>query len=277
MKPCLAAKNMRRGFIARLAIGTSLKFRTTASKFNGRRRSFRSTLAKRMGLPLVATSDAHYVRREDAVAQDVLLCINTGKFRTDTNRMRMEGDQFFLRSPEEMYAAFPGLKTRSRAVSKLPTASISNLSSASGTFRRSRRRRAKRRRLICANLRERDCASATPTIRNDGKTAIRNRANLARKCGSGSSASSASSISSASAITSSSCGTLCGTRPSRTSPARRAVRASGRSCATRSRSATFARCTMVCCSSGFWTRTAAKRPISTSTSARIAVAKSFSM
>ena len=67
-------------------------------------------LAKRMGLPLVATSDAHYVLREDAVAQDVLLCINTGKFRTDTNRMRMEGDQFYLRSPEEMYASFPGLE-----------------------------------------------------------------------------------------------------------------------------------------------------------------------
>jgi DNA polymerase-3 subunit alpha len=65
-------------------------------------------LAKRMGLPTVATSDAHYVRQEDAVAQDVLLCINTGKFRTDTNRMRMEGDQFYLRSPQEMYAAFPG-------------------------------------------------------------------------------------------------------------------------------------------------------------------------
>ncbi|HEX3601246.1 MAG TPA: DNA polymerase III subunit alpha, partial [Lacipirellulaceae bacterium] len=67
-------------------------------------------LAKRMGLPLVATSDAHYVRREDAVAQDVLLCINTGKFRTDTNRMRMEGDQFYLRSPEDMYASFPGFE-----------------------------------------------------------------------------------------------------------------------------------------------------------------------
>ena len=40
----------------------------------------------------------------------MLLCINTGKFRTDTNRMRMEGDQFFLRSPEEMYAAFPGFE-----------------------------------------------------------------------------------------------------------------------------------------------------------------------
>jgi DNA polymerase-3 subunit alpha len=65
-------------------------------------------LARRMGLPTVATCDAHYVRREDAEAQDVLLCINTGKFRTDTNRMRMEGDEFYLRSPEEMYAAFAG-------------------------------------------------------------------------------------------------------------------------------------------------------------------------
>ena len=65
-------------------------------------------LANRMGLPTVATSDAHYVRREDAEAQDVLLCINTGKFRTDSNRMRMEGDQFYLRSPDEMYAAFSG-------------------------------------------------------------------------------------------------------------------------------------------------------------------------
>ena len=65
-------------------------------------------LASRMGLPLVATSDVHYVIREDAEAQDVLLCINTGKFRTDTNRMRMESNEFYLRSPEEMYAAFPG-------------------------------------------------------------------------------------------------------------------------------------------------------------------------
>src|SRR5437667_261306 len=67
-------------------------------------------LAKKLGIPLVATSDAHYVQREDAVAQDVLLCINTGKFRTDTNRMRMENDSFYLRAPEEMYAHFSGLE-----------------------------------------------------------------------------------------------------------------------------------------------------------------------
>jgi DNA polymerase-3 subunit alpha len=64
-------------------------------------------VATRMGLPTVVTSDAHYVRQEDAVAQDVLLCINTGKYRTDANRMRMEGDQFFLRSAAEMFAALP--------------------------------------------------------------------------------------------------------------------------------------------------------------------------
>ena len=67
-------------------------------------------VARRMGIPLVATSDAHYVDREDAEAQDVLLCINTGRFRTDANRMKMEGSEFFLRAPEEMYNAFPGLE-----------------------------------------------------------------------------------------------------------------------------------------------------------------------
>jgi DNA polymerase-3 subunit alpha len=67
-------------------------------------------IAKRMGLPLVTTCDAHYVDPEDAEAQDVMLCINTGKFRTDTNRMRMENNTFYLRKPEEMYAHFPGLE-----------------------------------------------------------------------------------------------------------------------------------------------------------------------
>ena len=67
-------------------------------------------IANRLGLPLVATSDAHYVDQADAEMQDVMLCINTGKFRTDVQRMKMEGDQFFLRSPEQMYESFPGLE-----------------------------------------------------------------------------------------------------------------------------------------------------------------------
>lgn len=66
-------------------------------------------IANRLGIPMVATSDVHYIHREDAEAQDILLCVNTGKFRTDTNRMRMDTDEFYLRSPADMYAAFPGM------------------------------------------------------------------------------------------------------------------------------------------------------------------------
>ena len=68
-------------------------------------------IANKLGIPLVATSDAHYVDQGDAETQDVLLCINTGKFRTDVQRMKMEGDQFFLRSPQQMYESFPGLES----------------------------------------------------------------------------------------------------------------------------------------------------------------------
>lgn len=64
-------------------------------------------LARRMGLPLVATSDAHYLTRDDAKAHDVLLCINTGKTLDDPNRMRFDTEEFFVRSPAEMYEAMP--------------------------------------------------------------------------------------------------------------------------------------------------------------------------
>ena len=67
-------------------------------------------VANRVGLPVVATSDCHYVDREDASAQDVMLCINTGRFRTDQNRMKMDVDEFYLRPPEEMYANFVGME-----------------------------------------------------------------------------------------------------------------------------------------------------------------------
>ena len=66
-------------------------------------------VAQRLNIPMVATSDVHYIHREDAEAQDILLCVNTGRFRTDTNRMRMDSNEFFLRSPDEMQAAFPDM------------------------------------------------------------------------------------------------------------------------------------------------------------------------
>ncbi len=66
-------------------------------------------IANKVGLPLVATSDCHYVDPEDWESQDVMLCINTGRFRTDDKRMKMDGQEYFLRTPEQMYNKFPGL------------------------------------------------------------------------------------------------------------------------------------------------------------------------
>jgi DNA polymerase III subunit alpha len=63
-------------------------------------------LAHRMGLPLVATNDAHYLCQSDAEMHDVLLCVNTKSYRSDENRMKIGTDQLFIRSPEQMYEAF---------------------------------------------------------------------------------------------------------------------------------------------------------------------------
>ena len=65
-------------------------------------------LAREEGLPLVITNDAHYLRKEDADMQDVLLCIQTGKTVDDQNRMRFETQEFYLKSEEELRALFPG-------------------------------------------------------------------------------------------------------------------------------------------------------------------------
>ncbi|MCA9049133.1 MAG: DNA polymerase III subunit alpha, partial [Planctomycetaceae bacterium] len=67
-------------------------------------------LANQMGLPLVATNDAHYLTRDDAKVQDVLLCVNTRTTRDDPNRMKMSNNGLYICSPEEMYATFSGLE-----------------------------------------------------------------------------------------------------------------------------------------------------------------------
>ncbi len=64
-------------------------------------------LARELDLGLVATNDAHYLRRQDARIQDVLMCIQMGKTVEDQNRMRFEGDEFYLKSADEMAALFP--------------------------------------------------------------------------------------------------------------------------------------------------------------------------
>ncbi|MCH3965889.1 MAG: DNA polymerase III subunit alpha [Clostridium sp.] len=63
-------------------------------------------MSAELGIPLVATNDVHYINREDYRAHDILLCIQTGKTVDDENRMRYPSDQFYLKSPEEMYEMF---------------------------------------------------------------------------------------------------------------------------------------------------------------------------
>src|SRR5246500_1551581 len=63
-------------------------------------------LEKDLGLPLVATNDSHYLCEDDAHAQDVMVCIQTGKSIQDTNRMKFDGNQFFVKSHAEMAQVF---------------------------------------------------------------------------------------------------------------------------------------------------------------------------
>ena len=67
-------------------------------------------MSQETGLKLVATNDIHYINAEDAEAHDILLCIQTQKKVTDTDRMRYDGGQYYLKSEEEMLQLFPYAK-----------------------------------------------------------------------------------------------------------------------------------------------------------------------
>ncbi|MCI9223206.1 MAG: DNA polymerase III subunit alpha [Oscillospiraceae bacterium] len=64
-------------------------------------------LSRETGIPMVATNDCHYLTREDAAMQDVLMCVQMGKLVEDADRMRFETDEFYVKSEEEMRALFP--------------------------------------------------------------------------------------------------------------------------------------------------------------------------
>jgi DNA polymerase III subunit alpha len=63
-------------------------------------------IARRIGAPLLATNDSHYVHRHDAVAHDALLCVQTGSLMSDPNRFKFHGDEHFLKTASEMRALF---------------------------------------------------------------------------------------------------------------------------------------------------------------------------
>ena len=66
-------------------------------------------ISRETGIPLVVTNDAHYLRREDAAMQDVLLCVQTGKTVDDENRMKFQTEEFYLKSEEELKQLFPNV------------------------------------------------------------------------------------------------------------------------------------------------------------------------
>lgn len=63
-------------------------------------------MSKKLDLPLIATNDAHYLKREDAEWHDILLCVQTGSVVTDEKRYRFTGSDYYFRSPEEMWQLF---------------------------------------------------------------------------------------------------------------------------------------------------------------------------
>lgn len=64
-------------------------------------------LSQETGIPLVATNDAHYLHQEDAKLQDILICIGTGKTLNDETRLKMQTDQMYVKSGDQMAALFP--------------------------------------------------------------------------------------------------------------------------------------------------------------------------
>ena len=64
-------------------------------------------IARKTGIPLVATNDVHYLKQEDYIAHDIFLCIGSKNNRNETDRKKFYGDQFYLKTCEEMSALFP--------------------------------------------------------------------------------------------------------------------------------------------------------------------------
>ena len=63
-------------------------------------------ISKRTGIPLIATNDSHYIDKDDANAQDILLCIGTGRYKSEEKRMRFDGSGFYFKTQKEMYELF---------------------------------------------------------------------------------------------------------------------------------------------------------------------------
>ncbi|MBQ3067158.1 MAG: PHP domain-containing protein, partial [Clostridia bacterium] len=66
-------------------------------------------LARELDIKLVVTNDVHYLNKQDAVLQDIMMCVQMGKYVDDTDRMKFEGEEFYLKDHDEMAQLFPNL------------------------------------------------------------------------------------------------------------------------------------------------------------------------
>ncbi len=66
-------------------------------------------LSEETGIPLIATNDAHYLRKQDALLHEILLCIQTGTNMNNEDRMRFDSEEFYIKSPKEMYELFKNI------------------------------------------------------------------------------------------------------------------------------------------------------------------------
>jgi DNA polymerase-3 subunit alpha len=90
-------------------------------------------LSKKTGIPLVATNDCHYINKDDAEAQDIIMLINTGTNIDDKERLSMLGEDFSIRSPEEMESAFKDVPEAIENTNKI--ANLCNLELELGEFK----------------------------------------------------------------------------------------------------------------------------------------------
>ena len=117
-------------------------------------------IAKQVGVKVIATNDFHYLRREDAPVQDVIMCIGMNAKVDDPNRMRMTGSEFYMKTEEEMRAMFPYCPEPATTRSRSPTSatwswtgipSSCRASRCSTPARRTRASSAASARRACAN------------------------------------------------------------------------------------------------------------------------------
>ena len=142
---------------------TSSSSRTTASPRRTTVRAGLVEIARRTGLPLVATNDSHYIKPEDAEAHDILLCLQTGARREEEKRFRFSGPEYYLASTQQMrerFAAYGEAVANTVAIADRCHVEIP-LGAATCCRRTRRSPRASTPTRICASSARRVCASAT--------------------------------------------------------------------------------------------------------------------